>query len=463
VSSRTVAVVVGGTVALTAAAAVLTFAVAGNPFAPVVPVPSLQPLPMATAGPQPVVLASGGDGSAVQDELAAALDAALATDDLGSRVGVAVADLASGDVLYSRDPDLPIVPASTLKIFTSTAALEALGPDHRFRTRVVNGADGAEIVLVGGGDPVLVTTDPLMTGSTSLAELADRTAEVLVESGMPTVRLGFDDALFTGPAVNPRWRSSYVPNGVVAPVSALAVDGGRTTPGLAARAGDPARAAADAFAGLLDARGIDVDGTPYRVAVPDDEDPTEIAAVESVPLSGVVEYLLASSDNDVSEIVARHVALGLGRAGSSDEANAAIVEMLNAVGVDTTGVTVLDGSGLARDNATPAAALVGALLAAADPVRPQLRSVLTGLPVASFNGTLRERVDDAPGEVRAKTGTLTGVHSLAGVVTSEDGFAYAFAVIADDADDALAARSALDEVAAALAGCDCAVPTGAAG
>lgn len=450
-----------GTLALTAAAAGLTFAIAGNPFAPVVPVPSLQPLPMATAGPQPVVLANGSAGAAAADQLAAAVDEALATDDLGDRVGVVVAELTSGEVLFSRNPEVPITPASTLKILTSAAALEALGPDHRFTTRVVAGESDGEIVLVGGGDPVLVTADPLMTGSTSLAELADGAAEALAAAGTATVRLGFDDTLFSGPAVNPRWRPSYVPDGVAAPVSALTVDGGRTTPGRAARAGDPAQTTADVFATMLVDRGIEVDGAPYRAPAPDGA--AELAAIESAPLDDVVEYLLAASDNDVSEIVARHVALSLGREGSSEEAMAAMADTLETLGVDTAGLTLLDGSGLARDNAVPATALVDTLLAAADPVRPHLRPVLTGLPVASFNGTLQDRVDDAPGEVRAKTGTLTGVHSLAGVVTSDDGLAYAFAVLADDAGDALAARSALDTVAAALARCDCAVPTGAAG
>lgn len=460
--------VIGGTLALTAAAVALIVAITGNPFAPMAPVPSLEPLPLATSGPQPVVLTNGGDGGpAVTDELAVALDAVLDSEDFGGRVSALVAHLTSGDVLYSREPDVPMTPASTLKILTAAAALEVLGPDHRFQTRVMTGAEQGEVVLVGGGDPVLVTADPLMSGSTSLAELADRTAEALTEAGTTVVRLGFDDALFPGPAVNPAWRPTYVPGGVVAPVSSLAVDGGRATPGLAARSGDPAQAAADAFAAMLAERGVEVDGQPYRTTTPEtapegeSDGSTELGVVESAPLADVVEYLLASSDNDVSEIIARHVALGLGRDGSSDAATDAVVDALGGIGVDTTGLTILDGSGLARGSAVPATVLVDTLLTAADPSRPQLRAVLTGLPVASFNGTLRDRVEDAPGEVRAKTGTLTGVHSLAGVVIADDGVAYAFAVLADEAEDTLAARAALDRVAAALARCECAMPIGA--
>jgi D-alanyl-D-alanine carboxypeptidase/D-alanyl-D-alanine-endopeptidase (penicillin-binding protein 4) len=126
-------------------------------------------------------------------------------------------------------------------------------------------------------------------------------------------------------------------------------------------------------------------------------------------------------------------------------------------------MTILDGSGLARGNAVPARALTDLLGIAADPSRAHLRAVVTGLPVAAFNGTLRDRVEDAPGQVRAKTGTLTGVHSLAGVITGDGGVAYAFALLSNDAGNALEAREALDEVAASLAGCGCATPTSQAG
>jgi D-alanyl-D-alanine carboxypeptidase/D-alanyl-D-alanine-endopeptidase (penicillin-binding protein 4) len=89
--------------------------------------------------------------------------------------------------------------------------------------------------------------------------------------------------------------------------------------------------------------------------------------------------------------------------------------------------------------------------------------VLTGLPVAGFTGTLGDRFEPpsaagSAGVVRAKTGTLTGVSSLAGIVVARDGTAYAFALLADDVTNTVAARSALDDVATALAGCGCSVP-----
>ena len=94
---------------------------------------------------------------------------------------------------------------------------------------------------------------------------------------------------------------------------------------------------------------------------------------------------------------------------------------------------------------------------------PELRPVLSGLPVAGFTGSLEFRFADAPpasrGRVRAKTGTLTGTSALAGVATDLDGTSVAFMLVADRVPkpQTLAARDALDDAAAALAGCHCSV------
>jgi D-alanyl-D-alanine carboxypeptidase/D-alanyl-D-alanine-endopeptidase (penicillin-binding protein 4) len=76
--------------------------------------------------------------------------------------------------------------------------------------------------------------------------------------------------------------------------------------------------------------------------------------------------------------------------------------------------------------------------------------------VAGFTGTLATRyTDGAAGVVRAKTGTLTGVNTLAGTVVDRDGRLLAFAFLASDTTDAQAAQSALDRTATALAACGC--------
>jgi D-alanyl-D-alanine carboxypeptidase/D-alanyl-D-alanine-endopeptidase (penicillin-binding protein 4) len=103
-------------------------------------------------------------------------------------------------------------------------------------------------------------------------------------------------------------------------------------------------------------------------------------------------------------------------------------------------------------------AQIAALIAS--PRHPELRRVLTDLPVAGFSGTLAARFRTrgtlhAAGLVRAKTGTLSGVSTLAGVVVDADGRLLAFALMADRAPYFVAAEAALDRTAAVLAGCGC--------
>jgi D-alanyl-D-alanine carboxypeptidase/D-alanyl-D-alanine-endopeptidase (penicillin-binding protein 4) len=121
----------------------------------------------------------------------------------------------------------------------------------------------------------------------------------------------------------------------------------------------------------------------------------------------------------------------------------------------------VDGSGLSLTDRLTPALLVAVLRAAAGPDRPELRALLPGLPVSGYDGTLDDRfrgpAAPAAGQVRAKTGTLTGVSSLAGLVRGAGGRLLAFAVVADRVSPAgtLGAEAALDSVAAALARCGC--------
>jgi serine-type D-Ala-D-Ala carboxypeptidase/endopeptidase (penicillin-binding protein 4) len=450
-------------VALVAAGLVAAIAtgVVGSPSADSTAAPSGTNTPNPTPTAVPAVLsAPSGTATPAAPAMAEVLAPALAANALGDSVAAAVIDLSSGTTLYALDAETAQIPASTIKILTAAAALTVLGPQHRFTTRVVEGAAAGQIVLVGGGDPML-TASPDWVDGTQLATLAELTAAALAEAGTTAVDLAVDDSLFSGPAVSTDWRSNYVSSGVVGPVSALALDGGRITPGLRQRADDPAIAAATTFADQLAAHGIVVRSGAVRADAPPGA--AEVAAVQSVPLARIVEHVLLVSDNDGAEVLARQVAWGSGRPASFNAAGRAVVEALEEIGVDMSGSTVLDGSGLARGNAVSAEAIVATLAAAARPDNPDLRAVLTGLPVARFTGTLGDRFDspraaDAAGMVRAKTGTLTGVSSLAGVVVARDGNAYGFAVLADEIVRTEAARLAIDEIAAALASCGCAHP-----
>jgi D-alanyl-D-alanine carboxypeptidase/D-alanyl-D-alanine-endopeptidase (penicillin-binding protein 4) len=382
---------------------------------------------------------------------------------LGRHVAVDVSDLEDGASVYRYGAGL-VTPASTMKLLTSTAALATLGPEHRFRTTVVARPGSRTITLVGGGDPLLAREpadlDEEYPARADLQTLARSTAKALKGLGRAKVRLRYDASLFTGPAVSPHWPPSYIPDDVVSPISALWVDEGRDPSGTGARSADPARAAAEAFARALRQRHVRVAGPPVARTAPDDAD--ELAAVSSAPLAQIVQHVLEVSDNEGAEVLARQTAVATDRPASFAGGAAAVTRELGDLGIDLDGARIHDGSGLSRQDRLRPETLLQVVGTAADPDHPDLRPVVADLPVAGFTGSLSYRFQTGdpagPGAVRAKTGTLTGVHGLAGTVTTRDGVLLAFVAVADrvKVPDTLAARATLDRIAAALAGCACA-------
>ncbi|MFF3216194.1 D-alanyl-D-alanine carboxypeptidase/D-alanyl-D-alanine-endopeptidase [Streptomyces sp. NPDC002886] len=396
--------------------------------------------------------ASGNQAGAVdRGALAAALRPLLADPALGTAHGACVIDTATGKVLFEDGARDAMTPASTVKIATAAASLAALGPDHRIRTTVTPGAGPGRIVLVGGGDPSLTAKKKAPAGSGgSLVALAADTAQALKAAGTTSVTLGYDDSLYTGPVLHPIGAN---PN--LAPVTALTADEGRTDAsfsGPVKRSTDPSRDTARAFAALLGERGVKVTGEPARAKAATGAVP--LAATLSPPLAGLVERMLTYSDNDIAEALARQTALASGAPASFDGVGRAVGARLAALGVDTAGSRFADGSGLNRADKVSAGLLTALLAKAADPQRPELRPVLTGLPVAGFTGTLRARnsgTSPAAGLLRAKTGTLTGVNTLAGTVVDSTGRLLAFAFLTADTPDAGPAEKGLDKLAAAVA------------
>ena len=269
----------------------------------------------------------------------------------------------------------------------------------------------------------------------------------------------------------PGWPQTYITTGNVTPIVSLEVDQGRLTAAgtpedsddpynLSPRTTDPAGMAAASFAALLAADGIHVTGSPVAQAAP--AHAAGLASVSSPPLSAIVEQMLEESNNVIAENLARQVALATGQPASFSGAAAAEVTELRRLGVST-GLRLVDGSGLSPQDAIAPATLVKVVeLATAD---ARVRALLAGLPVAGFSGTLSAGQSvfsgiggAALGSVRAKTGNLGTVTALAGLVTDKNGTTLAFAFMADQIPAAgllRTAANAIDEAAAALANCGC--------
>ena len=411
--------------------------------------------------------------------LAARLSGLLSASVLGPHVTAVVGDPASGRVLFSRDGGSPAKPASTAKLGTAVAALAALGPAARFSTRVVEAPAPAtgpvQIILVGGGDPTLAAGNPPPGGyprPATLRQLAAATSAALRARHAGPVRLGYDTSLFTGPGLAPGWKESYVTTGNVTPIVSLEVDQGRLLPDGLPQDADvpgnsrprsqlPAADAAAAFQRFLARDGIRIAGPPRPARAGRGD--ARLASASSPPLAAIVEQMLTESNNVIAENLARHVALASGRPASFSGAAAAVISVLRRLGAGT-GMHMVDGSGLSPDDRIPAVTLARLVSLAASARDPGLRAAVTGLPVAGFSGTLSQGQSvfsgvppAARGVIRAKTGNLDTVVSLAGLAYDRDGTLIDFAFMADQvraADLGLAAAT-LNRLASVLTGCGC--------
>ncbi|GIJ51801.1 D-alanyl-D-alanine carboxypeptidase [Virgisporangium aliadipatigenens] len=375
---------------------------------------------------------------------------------LGPNVTMHVIDVVTGQVLAGKGSDTPTTPASTIKITTAVAALKTFGPTHRFTTKVVAGSAPGQVVLVGAGDATIAGgATGRYPGAPSLTALAGQVKNAL--GGQAVTSVVVDATIFGEPRVGP-WDSDIATNGVVAPITGLMADGGRVNPkdtaGSTRRYTDPDLAAGQIFAKALGATGTVTRGTAPQGAA-------ELGSVQSQPLAHQVEFMITDSDNVIAESLARHVAIKRGQPATFEGGGVAIRDAVGELGLPAAELTQVDGSGLARGDRVSPSLLAEIVAMAAKPEHPELRALITGLAVAKYTGTLAERFAkptiDAPGAVRAKTGTLRSVSGIAGVVTTKDGRLLAFAILADNVPvgGTGPAQDALDKIAVALANCGC--------
>jgi D-alanyl-D-alanine carboxypeptidase/D-alanyl-D-alanine-endopeptidase (penicillin-binding protein 4) len=441
-----VAIVAG----LVAAAAVLT---AGRraPRGPQIPPPptvtakpAIVPVPEAAPMPTPA-------------GLAATLAPALADPDLGIFAG-RVTDAMTATELWQQQEAVPMVPASTNKTLTSAAALLALDRDARVTTRVVAGDAPGVVVLVGGGDPTLSGAPPgqetWYRGAARIGDLADQVRR----SGVAPTAVQVDTSAFSGPTMAPGWDPGDVDGGDVAPIESVMLDGGRIQPATvdSTRSHHPALDAGRVFAAAL---GVE----PSRVTVTAHPAPTgarQLGAVQSAPLSLRLQEMMDVSDNVLAECIGREVAGAMHRPRSFAGAVDAVLNRLSTANIDVEGAALQDSSGLSVDDRLTAKDLDAVVQVGAGPDQPALRPLLDLLPVAGGSGTLSNRFLDptfkagpAAGWLRAKTGSLTAVNALVGVVTDIDGRVLTFALISNDSGPT--GRSAVDDLAAALRSCGC--------
>ena len=428
----------------------------------------------------------------------------------GAAVSMLVIDRASSEELFAKTPERALAPASTQKLLTALAALDAFGAGHQFETQLLvpalPGADGVVASLAVRG------ADPALTGEQWWRLAADLRALGVTEIAGD---VALDDSLFDAERWHPSWqpvsaRAYHAPIGALAanygafrvivspgasvgaparvqldpplPYFSLANAARTVKPGaaaslevdraLAAGGGErvsvrgsvalgadrveiwrsviePVGYAAAVFRSQLEAAGIRVRGTVAAGSAPAES--VVLYTFEGLPLRTVADLLLKYSNNFIAEALLKQLGqLDTGAPGSWQNGAAAMRARLAALGLPLEGAVLVDGSGLSRDNRVSARLLVAALRRADESfaIGPDL---LAGLPIAAEDGTLRKRAEGARGMVRAKTGTLDGVTALAGYARTESGRELAFALISNGHRRGdVEAIAAADDFAAAL-------------
>ncbi len=348
-----------------------------------------------------------------------------------ARIHVVEAD--TGRHLLRRAAHRPGETASVMKTITCAVALSTLGPGRRIETRVLRGSVGGEIVLVGGGDVTLsrVPGDgpTYYARPARLEELARRTLEAL--DGVAPTRIVLDDSLFAGGEwPDDEWlEEDRDPGGYIPRMSSLQTDGDREDPAAddSPRSVDPTGRVGAAFAAFLGGDPEVVRGTAKAGA-------QLLALVASAPVEALVTETLRTSDNALAEMLARLSAQAAGYTPDFTGLADALRAELAGFGVPVDGMKLIDGSGIAAGIRVSAASITDLLR------RARLREGTLGmlddrLTRSGLTGTLSASrftgenavIGDA---VRAKTGFIETVHSLAGIVRTLHGRDLVFAVFA---------------------------------
>ncbi len=442
--------------------------------------------------------------------------------------GVLVVSLDHGDTLYAVNPDVPLAPASNVKLLTTAAALETLGPDYRFLTYlmtdgvVANGVLDGDLILYGTGDPGI---------SNRFHGRRDEVFHSLIDElealGIREVRgdLVADASFFPGPLRPEGWDPADLNDHFSAAVSALSfnenvvsvrivpsavglpptvqtipghagmdvVNDAQTVAGRQPRVAvlredpmdpvriegtigsgvrdvwrqltvsDPAIFAASVFEALLEERGVTVRGSvrtvdrPGRSALPRVSAPfagkrglRTLARYESEPLQAYLEVINKQSHNLFAELVFRSVGRAVEGVGSIRASAAAVRATLADLGLDTTGVVLVDGSGLSAENRVSARHFVGLLESMAH--RPSWTQYWASLPEAGRARELgRMYRTAAAGNLRAKTGTIERVSALSGFVRAADGERLAFSILLNRAPSVARAKAVENQIGARLA------------
>ena len=409
-----------------------------------------------------------GDKTAIENLITSQLSNRL----FSTGYGISIRDNTDGTILFESNAQNSMLPASLTKLYTAASTAITLDPDARFVTKVkyLNN----NVYLVGGADPQLGTeSNPTQA---DLADLAKETAQKLKEFNVFEVNVFIDDAIL-GPLQRPAdWEDTYFQSSEIHLISALNIDD-PTAPAKAPV--DPSITTGQKFAFYLIKNNIKVNGLVSRKNAP--KDAFELSTQYSKSVSQLIEDTLMISNNQDAEILARVTSLVSENDPSTKAATELVLKDVELLGISSVDNAITDASGLSRSNKISPSDLSEIIYKSIKnpvitkvnkgetskfmitpilPITPDPWSVFTGLPTGHGLGTMKKRFDEnnsaGRGVVRAKTGSLNRVITLAGTITTRDNVFLSFAILVNRVEEPENVREAIDNLLNELAECNCA-------
>lgn len=335
------------------------------------------------------------------------IEALIAEVDPTASYGIKVISAKEGEVVYERNSSKRFIPASSLKLFTAGAALAVLGGEDRFRTdfvtngKVVNGSLKGDCFLVASGDPTLSFVDlfGLVEGIGMLKEIV---GDLVIDLGQ-----------FSSERKGPGWMWDDAQARWAVPVCTLNLEHNWVNDSVIQ---EPERLAALFILKAFERKGIRFTG---KVRFGESPDGARVLATHySAPVVELLNTLLKESDNLYADCLFKKMG------GSWEHGQLTLQCFLKeGIGIDPNELIVVDGSGLSRYNLISPDQMIVFLKAMkrAAPFR-------SALAVGGKDGTLERRMQGFQGRVEAKSGSMSGVTSLCGYLTSESGEEFIFAV-----------------------------------
>lgn len=344
----------------------------------------------------------------------------------GTKMAILIYNPLTQDTIFCLNHTKSMIPASNTKLFTTATALELLSGEFLLSTKILadeddlsDGIIDGSIYIKGLGNSVFTTED--------LENLVNE----LYQSGLRKITgnvIG-DDTYFDNVYSRDDWISEERANVKLPPISALVIDRNRTIVTKKSKGkyrnyfvnvDNPPLFAAKKLKEKLASYGIEVEGKYISGQAADN---TKILAESSIELRELIKLINKNSDNFYAECLFKTLGSAYsGQQGNSFFSTQAILKYIEDNGIFSEGTTIVDGSGISRFNQVTSGALVGLLEKIYFNIK-QFDDFYNSLSIAGVDGTLKKRLIGTPAEnnFRGKTGTLNGVSSIAGYVTTNDG------------------------------------------